>query len=283
MGQINADSQFHAGLGSSTTTYGNDAAQSAVKVLASLSGNQADFDSAVASLNAAGKLNDVLKVAAGQTEFTAYTGGFSVPSTSFDSSQLTTIINAASQSPDLSVRTDVFKAAAAQLHNMQGNVNSIAGTNPSANDAANATAKGMSQLLTPDQARSAGLVPHVPVSPPTASLQQNVAQAQQHGSYWVTFDQVPNKHPWDYKQQGAQYQDFGNFNYGVTEAAAGTPEDVALRGAGWAQQRAGTSQSNWGNPWDVNGGPYGDDPNDQAQIKAGYDYYNSGLYRLWSQ
>jgi len=129
---------------------------------------------------------------------------------------------------------------------------------------------------------SAGLVPHVPVSPPTASLQQNVTQAQQHGSYWVTFDQVPNKHPWDYKQQGAQYQDFGNFNYGVTSGCRNA------RGRCPTRRRLGSAKSRHvpvqlGNPWDVNGGPYGDDPNDQAQIKAGYDYYNSGLYRLWSQ
>lgn len=25
-----------------------------------------------------------------------------------------------------------------------------------------------------------------------------------------------NKGPWDYKQQGKQYQEFGNFNYGAT-------------------------------------------------------------------
>ena len=30
------------------------------------------------------------------------------------------------------------------------------------------------------------------------------------------YNQVKNKGPWHYKQQGAQYQDFGNFNFGLT-------------------------------------------------------------------
>jgi Bacterial toxin 44 len=283
-GQINADPQIHAGLGSSTTTYGNDAAQSAVKVLASLSNNQGAFDQAVKSLNDAGKLNDVLKVAAGRSDANVYTGGLSLPDVGYDPSQLNRIINTASTSTDINVRTDVFKAAMPQLGDMQQNSNSlVTGIDTSADGAASSTAKAMSQLLTPDQARAAGLVPNVPVKPATASLQQNVTQAQQHGAIWVTKDMVPNKHPWDYKQQGAQYQDFGNFNFGVVEAAASVPENIALRGAGWAQQQAHTSKPDWGNPWDPNGGPYGDDPVDQAQIKAGYDYYNSGAYRLWSQ
>lgn len=282
--QINATPEVHAHFGSSTTTYGNDAAQSAVKVLASLSNHQGAFDAAVKSLNDAGKLNDVLKVASGRSDGIVYSSGMSLPDVSYAPSQLTRILNTASASTDINVRTDVFKAAMPTLSDMQHNSSSLVTVvNANANGAANLTAKAMSQLLTPDQARAAGLVPNVPVKPATASLQQNVAQAQQHGAVWVTFDMVPNKHPWDYKQQGAQYQDFGNFNFGVAEAAANVPENVALRGAGWAQQRADTSKPSFGNPWDLNGGPYGDDPNDQVQIKAGYDYYNSGAWRLWSQ
>ncbi len=88
------------------------------------------------------------------------------------------------------------------------------------------------------------------------------------------------KGKYSYKQQGAQYENFGNFNYGMTAAAAGIPEQVALRAAGWAQERAGTSRDEWGNPTDL-GGSYGDDPADQQQIRDGYAYHESGLWRVW--
>ncbi|WP_233592622.1 polymorphic toxin type 44 domain-containing protein [Erwinia psidii] len=51
--------------------------------------------------------------------------------------------------------------------------------------------------------------------------------------YWF-YQQIRNKGPWDYKQQGASYQNFGNFNYGATGVVAGIPEEILLRGAGWA-------------------------------------------------
>jgi len=70
------------------------------------------------------------------------------------------------------------------------------------------------------------------------------------------------------------YQEFGNFNYGVTGAAAGIELQVLLRGAGWAQQRAGTSSPEWGNPLGFT--PYGDDPADQVQIVAGFNYDKYG-------
>lgn len=86
------------------------------------------------------------------------------------------------------------------------------------------------------------------------------------------YDMVKNMAPWDYKQQGSQYADFGNFNYGLTGAAAGIPSDVLLRAAGYAQQRAGTSRPEWGDP--TGSPPYGDDPRDQCFIKKGIDYYD---------
>jgi len=77
--------------------------------------------------------------------------------------------------------------------------------------------------------------------------------------------------PWDFKQQGAQYQDYGNFHYGVAGAAAGIPTGVLLRAAGYAQIRAGTSEPTWGNP--LTGAPFGDDPADQDQIMKGIWWY----------
>ena len=107
-------------------------------------------------------------------------------------------------------------------------------------------------------------------------------------SLYVFKNTVGNKMPWDYKQQGwtltdtgqlgpSPYQDFGNFNFGATGAAWGIPLNILQRGAGYAQTAAGTSTPEWGH-W-YQGPPYGDDPADQAQIIAGYQYYNNGCYK----
>ena len=86
------------------------------------------------------------------------------------------------------------------------------------------------------------------------------------------------------KQQGQQYENFGNFHYGVVGRAFGFSETVLLREAGRAQQAAGTSLSEWGSPgWRINpwggSGAYGDDPADQKMIKEGIRYFDDGLYR----
>jgi hypothetical protein len=107
-------------------------------------------------------------------------------------------------------------------------------------------------------------------------MRQNMRQAASHVDPRWFYNQVKNKGPWDYKQRGATYQDFGNFNYGGTCRSFGFPENTCLREAGRGQQAAGTSQPNWGspgscaNPW---GGtpPYGDDPADAAMIQRGMD------------
>lgn len=117
----------------------------------------------------------------------------------------------------------------------------------------------------------------IPPAPPGADIDQNMQQAAQHANPFWFRNQVKNKGPWDYKQQGPRYQDFGNFHYGATGTAFGFSESILLREAGRAQQNAGTSRLGWGdpgfriNPW---GGtaPYGDDPMDQALIKQGSDY-----------
>lgn len=87
---------------------------------------------------------------------------------------------------------------------------------------------------------------------------------------------VQNKGPWDYKQQGKEYGKFGNFNYGATGLAAGFSEDILLRMAGYAQQQAGTSLPEWGDP--LGDAPYGDDPADQQMIQSGFDYYYETRY-----
>jgi len=135
--------------------------------------------------------------------------------------------------------------------------------------------------------------PPVPAYPSGADINKNIETAKKMGLasflnplkpvidaralLWFR-NQVKNNGPWDYKQQGRQYQDFGNFNYGATGLALGLGETFLLREAGRAQIAAGTSKPEWGdpgsraNPW---GGkpPYGDDPDDQEQIKKGFAYY----------
>jgi hypothetical protein len=87
----------------------------------------------------------------------------------------------------------------------------------------------------------------------------------------VTAVTDPAGNIWDYKQdKSGDYQAFGNFNYGAAGSAMGIPDQVLVRAAGWAQQRAGTSSAAW-NTWS-GAAPYGDDPDDQAQIKAGIKY-----------
>jgi len=124
--------------------------------------------------------------------------------------------------------------------------------------------------------------PAVPTSPAGVSLASNIHLAEQSVSkVWAYprlkwfYNQVKNKGPWDYKQQGRQYADFGNFNYGMTGAAALIESPVLLRAAGWAQVKAGTSIPQWGHWYDLNG-PFGDDPADQLQIQKGITYYNTG-------
>ena len=139
--------------------------------------------------------------------------------------------------------------------------------------------------------------PSVPQAPPGADIDRNIRTSQWMQvltytdpslSLYVFKETVGNKRPWDYKQQGwtltdtgqlgpSPFQDFGNFNFGATGAAWGIPLDVLLRGAGYAQTAAGTSTPEWGH-W-YQGPPYGDDPNDQALIIAGYQYYKNGCYQ----
>ena len=93
--------------------------------------------------------------------------------------------------------------------------------------------------------------------------------------YWFK-EQVRNKGPWDYKQKGGEYDNFGNYNYGATGYAAGVPENILLRAAGWAQKRAGMSKKQWGEYWFQE--PYGDDPLDQHWIKKGIEHAKKAGY-----
>jgi len=135
----------------------------------------------------------------------------------------------------------------------------------------------------------------VPIAPAGANLAANIRSAQHQrwlivapSRLLVFYAMVHNHGPWDYKQTTvlndfgelvlpSPYEDFGNFNYGATGAAAGIQLPLLQRAAGWAQGRAGTSDPAWGH-W-FGSWPYGDDPSDEAQIIAGYQYYKGGCYK----
>jgi RHS repeat-associated protein len=124
---------------------------------------------------------------------------------------------------------------------------------------------------------SCGLIPPAPSG---ADVEANIKDVKSRTWYlnqpvWW-YNQVRNKGPWDYKQLGSKYQDFGNFNYGATGRALPLPSSILLRGAGWANTQAQSSrQSKWGN-WYDRKGSYGDDPADQEWVKKGISYCSCG-------
>jgi uncharacterized protein RhaS with RHS repeats len=118
----------------------------------------------------------------------------------------------------------------------------------------------------------------VPTHPPGADVDANMKEAAGMWPNPFAFrDAVKNKGRWDYKQQGRQYQSFGNFNYGAAGHAFGWPftDTFLLRKAGEAQIAAGTSKPEW-QPEGGNKPPYGDDPEDQNWIQRGIDYARDG-------
>lgn len=131
-------------------------------------------------------------------------------------------------------------------------------------------AAGGVKWMNPPRPKPPCKCPPVPPVPSGVSVCKNMDDAADHWDPRWFKDQVKNKGPWDYKQQGRQYGDFGNFNYGATGSAFGFPDQVLLRMAGWAQQQAGTSKAEWGGPWGR--APYGDDPDDQEMIRRGIEY-----------
>jgi len=119
----------------------------------------------------------------------------------------------------------------------------------------------------------------VPTAPPNVDLEANIREAQlNRRNYGWFYGRVRPGGPWDYKRRSRDYENFGNFHYGVTGAAAGFSEETLLRMAGRAQ---GSREPQWGKPvplfdaLDGVGGtpPFGDDPKDQYWISKGIEYY----------
>lgn len=260
-------------------TWGNAETVAVGKVLASLGNDPAAFQEAVGSLSKE-QLQDVMSVAMGRRHIVDFSGR-TAGTNQYDPSALTGILNAA-QGADLPTRTAVFEAAMPQLKTMQNDDVGLLGASASIDGVAQA----MGKVLSMEEAAKAGLI-DVPEAPLGVSMDANIADTHKHefpnpGDMLWFKEQVQGGGPWDFKTQGAQYENYGNFHFGVVAAAMDIPEQIGLRGAGYVQIDSNTTQDGWGKPYDLGDSSYGDDPRDQAQIKAGYEYYNSGMWRVWS-
>ena len=82
---------------------------------------------------------------------------------------------------------------------------------------------------------------------------------------------------WDYKKgKQTQFEDYGNYHYGVVGRAAGWSAGTLQRAAGAYSIYSGTSPS--GSSWPLGSAPYGDDFIDHAWINQGIKDYDSGYY-----
>lgn len=83
----------------------------------------------------------------------------------------------------------------------------------------------------------------------------------------------PSGREMDYKRNGKQYRDFGNFNYGAFGAALGLSPGLLHGGAGVQQVRDGRWLPEYGIPfWS---GRYGDNKEDYEQIERGIRYHDA--------
>lgn len=103
------------------------------------------------------------------------------------------------------------------------------------------------------------------------------------GQLYIFYNLVRNGGEADLKNQGFKESKYifddkvvrgdapGNILYGYVGKAFKFSDELLLRAAGFAQQKAGTNKPEWGK-WNGNP-PYGDDPNDQNSIKIGMNFF----------
>jgi type VI secretion system secreted protein VgrG len=118
-------------------------------------------------------------------------------------------------------------------------------------------------------------------APPGVDLDEGVEAAEDHTWFnpaeprWFE-TMTAEGGPWDFKQRGSQYEDFGNFHFGVVGKAMGIPEGVLLRRAGKAAAAKRGADPRFGDPGNgLFGGtaPYGNDPRSEAMIRKGFAHY----------
>jgi hypothetical protein len=103
---------------------------------------------------------------------------------------------------------------------------------------------------------------NIPLLPPNIDTDANIAQAKRMKligylipgiglliKYICFYSKVKSGGLWDYKQQGIslEYENFGNFHYGLIGRAAGIPKSILRRAAGWAQKKDRTWKPEYGN------------------------------------
>jgi RHS repeat-associated protein len=111
--------------------------------------------------------------------------------------------------------------------------------------------------------------------PPGVDIQQNIEEAKKMTTLEFA-NAVRTGGKWDYKRLGSQYEDFGNYNYGLTGRATGFNAYLLRNLAGIYQIWSGTYSRSFG--WPFIAPPYGDDPNDQRWINEGIDDFNSSYH-----
>ncbi len=273
-------------LGASRTEHGNDEARAVAQVLGSLRDQPAELSQAIQGLEKAGKLDDVFSAASGQQSMTPINPHSVSPPptvTTYDEKSLTDILAGVSQLPQNDpAREQAFKTAMGTLQTMQTGAG-VGRPSASEDQSLQNVADAMGKIFSREEAIEQGLwtQPNNP-DPEGISIDQNIEAAHANSGNIVWFyDQVKSGGPMDYKAgnddktKAEDWENFGNFNFGVVAAAHGFPEEIAKLGAGLYQVKSGTSDPDWIKS-------YFDDPRDTAQIAAGYDYYHSGMWRVWS-
>jgi RHS repeat-associated protein len=114
-----------------------------------------------------------------------------------------------------------------------------------------------------------------PQIPPNVDICDDIEEAKKLGSVGF-YDKVKSGGDWDFKKDGKQYEDYGNYHYGVVGRAAGWAAGTLQRAAGAYQIYSGRSPS--GSSWPLGDPPYGDDFIDHAWINQGMKDYDSGYY-----
>jgi hypothetical protein len=129
----------------------------------------------------------------------------------------------------------------------------------------------------------------LPIGPPGVDINANMELARKNwpNGFWF-YNQVKSRGPWDFKHHfGSQYEDYGNFHYGVVAKAFGFPDPIIYNEAGIAQNIGPTAEPNgrWGRPasrWsyifplaDEGVPPYGDQPRDRYWIARAIEHYNA--------
>ena len=101
-------------------------------------------------------------------------------------------------------------------------------------------------------------------------ISKNISEARNMSAVDF-YNAVKSGGKWDYKQYGSQYENLGNYNYGLTGKACGFGDTTLKAGAGLYQIYSGTSSFNFYNS-------FFDDPVDQSWIREGIGDFNSNYW-----